>query len=267
MKPSEPKDAITAAVSAGRVPLGMQCFSGSPALIEIIGHTGFDFVMLDTEHACIDSAQVEQLIRVAENVALLPLVRVAENSSTPIRKALEAGAAGVVVPRVRGPEDVKMAVDAARYPPHGSRGMCPSTRAARYSISGWDEYVLRTNRDILVIPLLEHPDAIESAEEICELDEVRIVFFGPGDLGMAMGVGASGLQSPQVEEAFDHVLAVANRTGTLVMGVPYPDLSATACQSLIERGVRVLLHSVDELLFYQLCQRIVSELKPIAQVR
>ena len=244
----------------------MQCFSGSPPLIEILGHAEFDFVMIDTEHACIDSAQLEQLIRVANTVDLMPLVRVAENSFAPIQKALEGGAQGIIVPQVRSVADVKRALEAANYPPLGKRGMCPSTRAAEYSLAGWEEYLRWTSEEMLVIPLIEHPDAIANARDICELKGIEVVFFGPGDLGLAMGLGPRGLQYPEIEEAFDRVLEAAEATDTVVMAVPWPDLSAKACEALIGRGVRILLHSIDELLFFDTCRQIITDLRPVAKL-
>jgi 2-keto-3-deoxy-L-rhamnonate aldolase RhmA len=256
------ENAIRTALREGRIPLGIQSFAGSPALLEIIGRAGFDFVMIDTEHACIDSERVESLVRACDTVDLMALVRVAENSPTLIRKALEAGAHGVFIPQVRTAAEVERAVAAARYPPAGTRGMCPSTRSAGYSIAEWNEYVRWTNDDVLVIPILEHPDAIANAEEICRVDGVEIVNLGPGDLGMALGFGGQGMDRPEVRAALDHVLQVAAETGTQVLTVPFPDLSPAACRALIERGVRVLMHSVDELLFFQTCREIVTTLAP-----
>jgi 2-keto-3-deoxy-L-rhamnonate aldolase RhmA len=243
----------------------MQSFSGSPALVEIIGRAGFDFVMLDTEHACIDHAQVETLVRAADAVDLTTLIRVAANEPMLIRKALEAGAAGVVIPQVRSAEEVASAVDAARFPPDGSRGSCVAVRGTGYSIEGWDDYARWTNENVYVVPILEHPDAIEAARAICAVDGVEIVLFGPGDLGLALGLGAAGMNHPHLQRLLDQLIDIARASGTLVMCVPFPDLSPEACRSLIERGVAVLLHSIDELLFSLLCREISAELAPVLQ--
>jgi 2-keto-3-deoxy-L-rhamnonate aldolase RhmA len=260
-------DRIRSALREGRVPIGLQSFSGSAALLEIVGHAGFDFVMIDTEHASIDAGHVEQLIRACETVDLTPLVRVSENSPTAIRKALEAGARGVVVPQVRSAAEVRAALDAARYPPVGTRGMCPSTRAARYSIEDWDAYVSWSNDDVLVIPILEHPEAVAAADEICALDGIEIVNFGAGDLGMALGFGGAGFDRPEVQAAFDHVLEAAAHAGKIVLTVPFPDLSAASCRALLERGVRVLLHTIDEVLFMRACREVLAELEPVLRSR
>jgi 2-keto-3-deoxy-L-rhamnonate aldolase RhmA len=251
---------IRAALAGGRVPLGMQCFTGSAAIIEIIGFVGFDFVMIDTEHASLNEETVEHLIRAADSVGLTALVRVSHNHATPIRKALEAGAAGVIVPQVRSAREVSEAVAAARYPPLGSRGMCPATRASQYSIAAWPSFRSLSDSATLVVPIIEHPDAVEAIDAICSLDGVDVVFFGPADLGLAMGVGAVGLGHPQVREALEAVIDACAKRDVAVMGVPYPDSSVVACQELIRSGVRILMHSVDELLFYEVCRGIVTDL-------
>lgn len=257
------RDRIAEALAAGRIPLGMQSFVGAPSLIEIMAHTGFDFVMIDTEHASVNPETLEHLIRAADSSGITPLVRVEEGLPGPIRKALEAGAAGVVVPRVGTSDDVRRAIDAAYYPPHGKRGMCPATRAAGYSMDGWSAFVERTHAEVMVIPLIETPEAIENARAICSLPEVRIVFFGPGDLGMALGAGGAGMGDSRVREAFGELIRIARECDTLVMAVPFPDLSTQACRDLLDAGVGILMHSIDELLFAQVCRGIVSDLAEV----
>jgi 2-keto-3-deoxy-L-rhamnonate aldolase RhmA len=103
----------------GEIPLGMQCFTGDPALLEVLGLTGFDFVMLDCEHSANNARGLENLIRVSEQVGLVPLVRVPDRADeTDIRRALEAGAHGIFLPMVRSAEDVKRAAK----PPSSRRG-------------------------------------------------------------------------------------------------------------------------------------------------
>jgi 2-keto-3-deoxy-L-rhamnonate aldolase RhmA len=256
------ENAIRTALHEGRVPLGIQSFAGGRAMLEIIGRAGFDFVMIDTEHTCVGSERVETLVRACDSVELMALVRVAENSPMHIRKALEARARGVFIPQVRTAADIEQAIAAARYPPAGTRGVCPSPRSSGYSLAEWNEYVRWTNDDVLVIPALEHPEAIENAEAICRVDGVEIVSLGPCYVGPAVGSADRGMDLAEVRAALDHVLQVAAQTETHVLMVPFPDLSPGACRDLIDRGVHVLMHSVDEVLFFQTCRDIVATLAP-----
>lgn len=256
-------DRVRAARAEGRVPLGMQAFAGSAVLVEIVGDAGFDFIMLDTEHTCLDWSQVETLVRAADGVELTTYVRVPDRQPTSIRKALEAGAAGIIVPQVRSVAEVREVLDAARFPPAGSRGSCVAVRGTGYSTDGWPEYFAWSNDGAAVIPLIEHPDAVEHAAEICALDGVGAVLFGPGDLGLALGLGVEGMSHPRLQAMLDELIAVAHAADTLVMCVPFPDVSAEACRELIDRGVDILLHSIDALLFSELCHSIRAELAPV----
>src|SRR5882672_7713594 len=108
--------------------------TGSPALIEIIGQTGFDFVMIDTEHAPTNVRALEELIRTAELVGLIPYVRIADlHSEVDTRRAIEAGAEGLFLPLVQSVEDIDRVADFVFMPPKGRRGICPATRAANYN--------------------------------------------------------------------------------------------------------------------------------------
>jgi 2-keto-3-deoxy-L-rhamnonate aldolase RhmA len=246
-------------VERGVVPLGMQCFTGDPALIEVLGLTGFDFVMLDAEHCGANPRAMEQSVRVADAVGLVALVRVPRaDDEVSIRRALEAGAGGVFVPMVRSAADVQAALDAALFPPAGTRGICPAVRAARYSFSDFGEYAARNNAEALVIPLIEHPDAVDDIEAICALEQVRMITFGAGDLAYAMGEGTQMLASPKVQEAYRRVLAVAGRHNVTVIGGPVLDPTPEACRTAVEDGVGVFCLGLDVLGFRRYCEAVVS---------
>lgn len=254
---------IKSALRANRVPIGMQCFSGSDALVEIMGYAGFDYVMLDMEHSPLDWGQLQGLVRTASAAGMSPLVRVPDNNSSDIRRALETGAHGVIVPQVQNADDVRAALAAALYPSEGHRGMCPATRASRYSIDDWNSFIAWTKSEITVIPIIENRAALESIEEICAIPGIDIINFGPGDLGQNLGVGAGGMSTAPVQEAFRRVMKAANEHNKAVMTVPFPDLSSKACGELLAAGVKVLMHTVDELLFMQECRRILADLAPL----
>jgi 2-keto-3-deoxy-L-rhamnonate aldolase RhmA len=249
-------------VERGAVPLGMQCFTGDPALIEVLGLTGFDFVMLDTEHCGANPRAMEQSVRVADGAGLVALVRVPDaHDEVSIRRALEAGAAGVFVPMVKSAADVEAALQAALFPPAGTRGICPAVRAARYSFSDFREHAERNNAEALVIPLIEHPDAVEDIEAICALEQVRMLTFGAGDLAYALGEGTQMLSSPKVQEAYRRVLAVAREHGVAVIGGPVLDPTPAACRKALEDGVSIFCLGLDILGFRRFCEDTVGALR------
>jgi 2-keto-3-deoxy-L-rhamnonate aldolase RhmA len=246
-------------VENGVVPLGMQCFTGDPALIEVLGLSGFDFVMLDTEHSGSNPRAIEPLVRVADSVGLIPLVRVpSAHAEVAIRRAFEAGAPGVFLPMVKTADDVRAAASATFFPPVGTRGICPAVRSAGYSFSTFGEYAEHNNATALLIPLIEHPTAVENIEEICAMPEVKVITFGAGDLAYAMGEGTLMLKSPRVQEAYRRVLAAARAHGVAVIGGPVLDPSEEACRKAIDDGVSILCLGLDTMAFRKVCEETVG---------
>src|SRR3977135_1022311 len=159
---------LLAMIDERQIPLGMQCFTGDRALIEVLGLTGFDFVMLDTEHSPANPRAIEDAVLAADIVGLVPLVRIPScTDETAIRRAMEAGAQGLFVPEVKSADDVRQVLDAALFPPLGTRGICPAPRAARYSYRTFVDYAEWNNRNFLVVPLIENPDAVDNMNAIC----------------------------------------------------------------------------------------------------
>jgi 2-keto-3-deoxy-L-rhamnonate aldolase RhmA len=248
-------------IEAGEVPLGIQCFTANHALIEVIGLTGFDFVMLDTEHSPANPRAIEDAVRAADGAGLVPVVRVPSVGDEPaIRRSLEAGAQGVFVPMVKTAADLQRVFDAALFPPLGSRGICPATRAARYSFRSFGEYAQHANDTFIVIPLIEHPDAVANIDEICALDRVRIVAFGAGDLAYAMGEGTAMTNSPKVKDAYRRVLEAAERHNVAILGGPVLDPTADGCRKALQDGVRVFCLGLDILGFRRFCEDTVTAL-------
>ncbi|WP_448006703.1 HpcH/HpaI aldolase family protein [Agromyces bauzanensis] len=244
---------------SGHVPLGMQCFTGDPALIEVLGLTGFDFVMVDSEHCGIDPRAVEPLVRAADHVGLTTFVRVPMfDDEASIHRVLEAGATGVFIPMVKDVADVQVALDAAYFPPQGQRGICPATRQARYSFRDFVETADRNNATSIIIPLIEHPDAVENIDEICAHPDVHMVTFGQGDYAYAIGEGTLMMKSPRVQAAQRAVVEAARRHGVLVMGGPVLEPSVDACRSALDAGVDVFCLGLDIMAFRREAERTVG---------
>jgi 2-keto-3-deoxy-L-rhamnonate aldolase RhmA len=249
---------LLAMIKQSQIPLGMQCFTGDRAMIEVLGLTGFDFVMLDTEHSPANPRAIEDAILAADAVGLVPLVRVPSCADeTAIRRAMEAGAQGLFVPEVKSADDVRQVLDAALFPPLGMRGICPATRAARYSYRSFVDYAEWNNRNFLVVPLIENPDAVDNIDEICALDHVHVLAFGPGDLAYAIGEGNNMTDSPKIREAYLKVQAAADRHGVAVMGGPVLDPNVDGCKSALEDGVKVFCLGLDVMGFRRFCEHTV----------
>ncbi len=252
---------LLAMVEGNTVPLGMQCFTADHTFLEVLGRTGFDFVMLDTEHCGTNPRALEDSIRAADGAGLVAIVRVPEaEDGTAIRRALEAGAQGLIVPMVKSAADLRKVLDAALFPPVGKRGMCPAVRAADYSYRTFGQYAEWSNANVLVIPLIEHPDAVESIDEICAVDEVRIITFGASDFAYAAGEGTQGISSPTVQAAYRRVRDAAQRHGVALMAGSVAGPTVTSCATALDDGVRMFCIGLDVMGFRKLCEETIRAL-------
>ncbi|MCP3143656.1 HpcH/HpaI aldolase family protein [Pyxidicoccus xibeiensis] len=197
---------------------GIFCSTPSPMVVEMIGCAGFDFVIIDTEHTLVNPETLENMVRAAEVVGLTPLVRVSENAPGPILRALDAGAQGVVVPRVRGAADAERAVRASRYHPEGERGM-GTGRAARFGGVNLQEYVKQANAETLVVVMIEDQAGVEDIEAILQVPGVDLVLEGAADLSQSLGIPWS-TRHPRVREALYRVQAAARARGIPFCAIP-----------------------------------------------
>lgn len=231
--------------------LGIQCFIGTPTIIELLGQFEFDFVMIDTEHTSLNPETVEYMVRVADGVGVTPVIRVAANDPVLIQKALDTGAGGIIVPHVSSAADARRAVEAAKYAPEGHRGVCSGTRATGFSKEGFVRYWRKANENVIVIPLLEDLKAIENAAEIMAEPGIDLVWFGPGDLAQALRGKHGGDEAPvagELDRAFEHVLAASRKTGVPVMSLPFPQINFECALRTVERGALGMMYSIDALL-------------------
>ncbi len=243
--------------------LGIQCFIGTPTIIEILGQFEFDFVMIDTEHTALNPETVEYMVRVADSVGVTPIIRVGANDPLRIQQALDTGAGGVIVPHVANAADARQAVQAAKYAPDGTRGVCSGTRANGYSKEGFSRFWRKHNEDVLVIPLLEDLEAIENAAEIMATPGVDLVWFGPGDLAQAIRGRHGGDDKPvaaEIEKAFDKTIAASRKTGVPLMALPFPAINFECAKRTVERGALGVMYSIDALLIGAMLKEISDQL-------
>jgi len=178
--------------------------------VQILAHAGYDFAVIDQEHAPIDIRTAYQLINTAAAENLLPLVRVDELRPAAIQRILDAGAAGVLIPHVDTPEQAQLAAKSVRFPPYGIRGAGGTSRAGRWGTLPAADYRAFGNEEALCIPQLESRMAIDNVEKIAAVEGVNALFVGVADLSMDMGKTPA---DPEVVELYLHALDVAHRAG------------------------------------------------------
>ena len=233
---------------------GTFIYLSDPAVVEIVGQAGADFVLIDTEHMWRDGAEVANLIRAAENARTTPIVRVGENSESAILKALEAGAEGIVIPFVQSREDVERAKRATKYPPEGGRGACTYTRATRWGSmsSGFRSYSANANDNILLIGLIENVTGVDNIDEIVAAG-LDVVFVGRRDLASSLGV--EDLSDDKVCQAVDAVVAAAARSdGSCAFGIVSYDADESELWG--RRGARFICHSLDVAVLASVYRRV-----------
>ena len=155
------------------------------SIVEIMAEAGFDWLCVDMEHSVIDYYEAEQLIATIQSKGVTPYSRVGENNPRIIKRVLDAGAVGIIVPMIKSKEEAIKAVHAAKYPPMGERGV-GLARAQKYGF-GFEEYAKDINKTTKVIAQIEHIDAIKNLEGILSVEGIDGTIIGPYDLSSSMG--------------------------------------------------------------------------------
>ncbi len=188
--------------------IGSWCQIAHPAVAEILAQAGFSWIALDCEHGEAEDGDIGDFCRAVAPFACVPLVRVKENATLPIRRALDLGAQGVIVPLVNNAADALRAVQAAHYPPKGVRGFAWQ-RGNQWG-AAFDDYVQRF--DPLVVVMIESGEAVENIDSILAVDGVDGVFIGPYDLSGSYGIpGQTGHE--RILAACDRVAEACARAG------------------------------------------------------
>jgi 2-keto-3-deoxy-L-rhamnonate aldolase RhmA len=157
----------------------------NPSIAEIMADAGFDWLCVDMEHSVTDYAEAQQLILAIQSKGIKAFVRVGENNTRIIKRVLDAGADGIIVPSVNSAAEAKRAVDSLKYPPLGKRGVGLS-RAQNYGF-GFENYRDVVSKNIKLIVQIEHIDAIRELDSIIQTEGVDGTFIGPYDLSGSMG--------------------------------------------------------------------------------
>jgi 2-keto-3-deoxy-L-rhamnonate aldolase RhmA len=250
------------AIAAGRTTIGSWVTLAHPGTAEVMAASGFDWLVIDVEHGGYDLETATALIRAMQAVqpSCQPLVRITQNDTLEIRRCLDAGAYGVIVPMINTREAAQQAVAAAHYPPKGVRGY-GFTRANRYGTE-FAPHLEWAEREHTVVVQIEHVEAVEHIDEIVSVEGVDCAFVGPWDLSGSMGLPGQ-LDHPRVTSALERVVACCGEHGKaagLLVTVPTPEAIAAASQ----RGFTFLALGVDALLLAHRCQEIVAAARQAA---
>ena len=222
------------------------CFVGfyAPTIVELLSNAGFDFIVLDNEHGWFNPAEVENMIRAAENAGMDTIVRIDYDNSS-IQKVLDRGASGIQVPMVNNKEDAERVVLRAKFPPFGQRGAAYSARSAGYGKESGLAYLDACDRDSLIAVHIETPEAVENFEEIMSVPGIDVAFIGPVDLAVNMGYKEEGPKHPEVVKMIHDLYARAKK-----LGVPIGSVvgNAAGVQPAIESGATYVVAVITSVL-------------------
>ncbi len=172
-------------LAGGGIALGASTLGPSPLIAKLTATTGVDFVWIDTEHASFGTESIEVLPPLIRQSGAMPLIRVAGLDAQLIKKALDIGAQGIMIPQVDNAAQARLAVEYSKYPPQGSRGISPMWTF--YNDVPWVEYLPVANEETLVVVQVESPAALSEVEAIAAVEGVDVVLAGPMDLSAALG--------------------------------------------------------------------------------
>ncbi len=243
----------------GQLNIGSWITLAHPGIAEIMARAGFDWLTIDLEHSVITIREAEELIRVISLCNVPPLVRLTSNDANQIKRVMDAGAHGVIVPMVNSRSDAERAVQAVHYPPFGCRGV-GLARAQGYGTT-FAEYRAWLEKEAVVIVQIEHIDAVNNLESILTVPGVSAYIIGPYDLSASMGIPGE-FGDPRLAEAIEKV-----RTTGIALGKPgglhvvEPD--SVKLKDAITKGFRFLAYSLDTRILDVHCRQGLAECRQL----
>lgn len=245
---------------SGRPAIGCWIELMSPLVAEVVAQAGYDCVVIDLEHGPGSIRDAVQIMQALQGQGCAPLIRVPDSGEAGLKKALDAGAEGCMVPSVNSLDQAREIVAACHFAPKGRRGMATSViRASGFGIHEHG-YLERAAEETLVICQIETPEAVSQAEAIADLDGVDMLFLGPNDLAANLGHPGQ-VDHPEVLAAAERVEAAVRATGKLLGAIPTPACSAAALKAA---GTHLIMVDADTLMLRESACRSVAAFRDLA---
>jgi len=205
-----PANSFKRALKAGKPQIGLWCSLSSHFAVEVVAGSGFDWLLLDTEHSPNELPMVLSQLQAAAPYATHPVVRVPWNDMVTIKRYLDIGAQSILIPYVQSEEEARNAVAYTRYPPEGLRGVAGTTRATRFGRV--KDYARRAHEELCVLVQIENRAGLESLERIAAVEGVDGVFIGPADLHASLGYPGE-TANPEVMPIIDDAIRRIRHAG------------------------------------------------------
>ena len=244
-------------LNEGKIVFGPFMKFTDPAVVEIMGFAGFDFVIIDAEHGPISIQDAQNMIRAAETANITPIIRVSSNDEALILRALDIGAQGIEIPQINSKSQAIKAVRSVKYAPQGERGVCRYVRAANYSSMDRFKYFKSANEETMIIAHIEGVEGINNLDEILSVPGIDVIFIGPYDLSQSLGIPGE-VNNPLVMGKMKEVVLKCKESK--VAAGTFADDIKTA-KSWISLGVQYMAFSVDVGILYNVIKDIINKLK------
>ena len=244
-------------IQEGQTVHGCWINMGSSVSAEIIGRAGFDWVLIDLEHGAGDLTAMYLQLQVLANTGTSPIVRTDDLSRSKVQHILDAGAMGIMFPRLQAAQEAGHAVETMYYPPKGIRGMAKMVRATGFGVHA-ETYIKQLDQQLVTVIQIETLQALEEIDAIAATPGVDVLFVGPSDLSLAMGIFGQ-LQHKKYQDAIRAVAAAAERhkktAGVLLQDsreyemyhpLGYRFLACGADGSFVARGARDLVAELSQ---------------------
>lgn len=221
--------------------VGSWIMMGNSMSVEVMALAGFEWLVVDIEHTPIDMETVQTLIITIQANDMKALVRVSKNEEVVIKKILDMGADGIIVPMVSSKEDAKQAVDYAKYPPVGKRGV-GLYRSTKFGTK-FEEYKKWVDEELVIIAQIEHIDAVNNIDDILSVEGIDGTIIGPYDLSGSMGYPGE-FEREDVKEAVQLVLDRC-KENNVPSGFHVVDTNPENLNKKIEQGCTFLAYGID----------------------
>ncbi|WP_392455583.1 HpcH/HpaI aldolase/citrate lyase family protein [Chryseomicrobium aureum] len=232
-----------------KLELGTWVQINNSTVVEIIGNSGFDFVVIDLEHSNISLESLENLLRATYQSGLESYVRVNENNPSLISRVLDLGVDGIVFPNVSSVDEAIKIVKASKFPPHGNRGSCPCIREAGHWNLNWAEFIKESNKRVKIIALIEGLKGIENFNEIINVEGIDSYMVGPFDLSVSLGIPGQ-ISHELISDTYKQFAEIANSNGKEFIGLDFSyetDDIAVSIKSWKERNIYKVMTGIDKM--------------------
>jgi len=246
---------LKAKIDKGVPVLGTWNTIGSPIFSEILAFSGLDFLIIDFEHGPFQIEQVHDYVNRCEVNSCTPIFRIPSNSDWITLQVLDQGGHGVIVPHIENKTSTQYLVDSVKYHPIGKRGFTPFTKAGGFSNLHGDLYAGKANEFTLVSIIIESKDGLENLDEILEVEDVDIVYFGAYDLSQAIGLPGQ-TRHPSLLKEIESGVRKVNDKGKYAGG--FVAQSEDDIKWLLDMGMRFITYEVDSSIVYKAVHKIAD---------